>query len=384
MLQCNRLLGGWETVTALCSCVEVWWAVMTVDEMVVRAGRPVLAVTGAGGFVGQRVVAQAVAAGLPVIALLRTGHEAAALRKTGADVRVGSLDDAATLVANLRGASVLIHLAYDMRASGGRNLETFRSVMAAAGKAGVARIVHASSAVVYDAWPDGRIDEDALIGEAVEGTYRAAKIEMERWLMGSGFQAAILQPTIVYGPGSALWTDGPVAALRRGDVVLPDPVGNCPAVHVDDLAEAAVRAAVVPGLIRRRFLISGDEALTWQQFWAGYADIAGKGQVRLAPREMLAARLRPVAPRAVAKGPSTAAKVSALARRLLGRRRFEAVLRRVSDLRKASAVTYPDSSMLTLYSGMPDVAIARARDELGFVPRMRFGEALAQIRAQSR
>lgn len=346
---------------------------------------PTVAITGAGGFVGRCVVGAALSAGLKVRALLRTRHGAAELRRAGADVRIVSLEDSKALADALGGASVLIHLAYDMRASGARNLATFHAVMEAAGQAGIKRIVQASSAVVYDDWPNGAIDEDSAIGDAPEGSYRWAKIVMEKWLMSSSFSVAILQPTIVYGPGSALWTDGPMAALRRGDVVLPEPAGFCAALFVDDLATAVVRAAVVPELGRRRFLISGDEMLSWRDFWEGYARLVGKGGVRTAPAAQLAARLGPAAePGSIAPGPSAAARVSAGLRRLLGRRRFEALRSRLAGLRRSSSATYPDRGALQLYSGRAEVSIRRAQEELDFAPKVRFVEGLARIQAQYR
>lgn len=356
---------------------------MTIAELFERAGRPRIAVTGAGGFVGRRVVAAAVAAGIPVVALLRSGHDAAALRSAGAEVRIGNFTDRESISGALRDVDVLVHLAYDVRATGQVNLALLQAVLAAALHRGLRRIVHASSAVVYDGWPDGPMDEDSAIGAAPEGSYRWAKIAMETLLLDAPMEVAILQPTIVYGPGSPLWTDGPIAMLRRGDVVLPEPSGTCPALHVDDLADAVLRAALVPLVGRRRFLVSGSETLTWETFWRGLAGVAGKGNVLLRPQAELSARLGPAkAPSGPAR-PSAAARVSAVLRRLLGRHRFEALRDALLRLKAPPGPAYPDRGSLALFSGRPEVSIERAGRELGFVPRVRFAEGLAQIRAKS-
>ena len=58
----------------------------------------------------------------------------------------------------------------------------FDALLAAAGRAGVGRIVHASSIVVYDDWPggdaEGRIDEDSPRHGTPASGYRAAKLAM--------------------------------------------------------------------------------------------------------------------------------------------------------------------------------------------------------------
>lgn len=349
------------------------------------AGRPVV-VTGAGGFIGRRLTERLCAAGAPVTVLLRSGHEAAALTRLGA--RVVRCDLGAVPAAALTGAAVLFHFAHDMRAGAAQNLRAFAALLAAAERAGIGRIVHASSVVVYDDWPEGAIDEDAPIGQgpgrAGDGDYRRAKIAMEARLMAGPLPAAILQPTIVYGPGSALWTDAPLAALRGGGVVLPDPAGICPAVHVDDVVQAALRAAGLADLGQERFLISGGDRITWRDFYLGYAGILGRGLVQGAPLAALEARLGPAPAGPVRAGPGPAARLSAVLRRLIGRRRFESLLARLRDLRGAPGPVWPGRAMLALYAANPAVSVARARARLGYVPAVSFAGGLAGIRAQSR
>jgi nucleoside-diphosphate-sugar epimerase len=218
----------------------------------------------------------------------------------------------------------------------------------------------------------------------VGGPYRQAKIAMERRLIAGPLPAVILQPTIVYGPGSALWTDRPLAALRRGGVVLPDPPGLCPAVHGADVAGAALAALALPDPGRERFLISGPDRMTWADFYRGYAGLLGQGEVRLEPLADLAARLGPApVPGAAPSGPSAAARISAALRRVLGSRRFDRLLARLAD-RRGPAVTWPDRAALALYAARGDIDTSAARDRLGFTPRLSFAQGLETIRAQYR
>ncbi len=275
----------------------------------------------------------------------------------------------------LKDRDTLFHFAYDVRAPGSDNLAAFRSLTRAAADAGIGRIVHASSAVVYDTWPAGPITLATPITPGQGGDYRRTKAAMEQALIDGPIPAAILQPTIVYGPGSALWTDAPIRALRAGGIVLPDPPGLCPAIHVDDVVEAAIRAALLPDLGRERFLLSGPDRMTWADFYGGYATHIGTGQVILRPHAELAARLGPPTETAP-KGPSAAARISAALRRALGSRRFDALLTRI---RPPSGPVFPDRSALALYSASPVIDLAGTEDRLGFAPCIEFAQGLATL-----
>ncbi len=344
-----------------------------------------IALTGAGGFIGRHVLSALVADGARVTAILRGGHDRAAIERTGAAVVIAPLTDPARTAGALAGHDTVCHFAYDVRAPGEANVAALALLTRAAAAAGVARLVHASSVVVYDDWPNGALTEAAPAGSAGGGAYRQAKIAMERMLADGPMPAIILQPTIVYGPGSALWTDKPMAALGRGTVVLPDPPGLCPAVHAADVAEATVLAVALadPGRCER-FLISGPDMITWADLFRGYARMLGTGEVRLEPHSALLDRLGP-APAATAgsSGPSAAARISAALRTAVGSRRFDRIMARLGSAR-GPAVTWPDRSALSLYSARPVILPEAARNRLGFVARLSFAQGLETIRAQSR
>ncbi len=334
-------------------------------------------VTGASGFVGQRLVPALLENGARVTALLRSRHGAKALERIGAKIVIGALDDQRGMEAALQGQSMLFHLAYDMRAPASTSLAAFTSLMAAAKTADIGRIVHASSIVVYDDWPGSDLTEGSSIARAGGTPYRQAKMAMEQTLMASDIPAAILQPTLIYGPGSALWTDRLADWLTTGTVVLPTPEGHCNAVFVDDLVQAMLRAAVLEGLGQERFIISGAEPATWSGLMEGYAQAIGTGAIRAEPLEALQSRLPPDVPQDMPDRPPLAAQVSATARQILGRDRFEALVRSAKRRLVRRHEIWPDRYMLDLFTTTGTCRIDNARSRLGYVPEYDLAKGLA-------
>lgn len=333
-------------------------------------------VTGATGFIGRRLTAALVDAGAEVGVLTRSRPGLADLPK-GVRPVIGGMGDAVALTQALAGADVLFNLAYDVRATAAENLAGFDRLILAAEAAGVGRIVHLSSIVVHDAWPAADCTEAGTMDRPGGSAYRQAKIAMERRLMAGPLPAAILQPTIVYGSGSALWTDGFAAALLAGGVVLPEPEGLCNGVFVDDVVQACLSAAALPDLGRERFVISGPEPFAWSALLGGYARILGRGEVIRVPLAELRARLGPKPDESADLSPSAAARVSALLRRLIGHRRFEALVGAVRRRLRKDARLEPDHHLLEEFTGVGTCRIDHARARLGYAPAYDLDRGLA-------
>jgi nucleoside-diphosphate-sugar epimerase len=331
------------------------------------AGRRVF-VTGATGFIGHRLVGALTRAGAEVTILTRSRSSLAGLPQPVRS-RIGSMTDPKAMGKVLQGQEIVFNLAYDVRASAAENLAAFDVLLAAAAKAGVKRIVHTSSIVVYDAWPEADCTEDGTMDRPGGSPYRRAKIEIERRLMAGPLPAAILQPTIVWGPGSSLWTDGFARALLAGGVVIPEPEGICNGVFVDDVVQACMRAARLPDLGRERFVISGPAPFPWSALVDGYAALLGTSGATRVPADEIARTLGP-APDAdgADHGPSPAARISAVGRKVLGHRRFEALVAFAKSKLARGGVLYPNHHLFEEYMGRGLCRIDHARDRLGYAP----------------
>lgn len=216
-------------------------------------------VTGAGGFVGRRVVVALEAAGRTVIA----GHR----RPPPGSVHVDVLDPA-TLAAALPGVDTVVNAAVGDPRDTRVIVEGTRNTLAAARAAGVRRFIQLSSVAVYGA-AHGRVDEDAPT-DRPHGAYGAAKRAAEDACRAAGdaLTIAILRPSLIYGPRSMQWTVPYLDRLRAGRWPALGTAGEGKAnlVHVDDLAGFIVHLATSTLPITGTFNVNGADVPTWNDY----------------------------------------------------------------------------------------------------------------------
>jgi len=158
-------------------------------------------VTGAAGFIGSHLCARLVAAGHDVVGIDRVAdHQGGDGR---AHVRADLRSDRAAR--SLRGADAVLHLAGRPGVRGralapyvADNVEATRALLAACRRAGVGRLVHASSSAVYAPAP-GPTAEGAPL--APRSAYGRTKLAAERLCAASGLDVVGLRYFTVYGPG---------------------------------------------------------------------------------------------------------------------------------------------------------------------------------------
>ena len=233
-----------------------------------------VAVTGAGGLVGRRLVA--------VLAEDAEVDRVLALdvvrQRVPAGVAVGTADVRDPAIGDqLEGIDVLVHLAFqldplrDEAAMRTVNVDGTRTTLQAAVDAGVRRLVVASSASVYGAHPDNDVPltESSPRRPPSEFSYARHKGEVEDWLWGwagglpDEVTVTVLRPAIVAGPGVDNFITRQLELPR-----MPTVRGHRPplqVVHVEDVVEAFRLAATtdMPGAynVAAPGWLSWDEAL---------------------------------------------------------------------------------------------------------------------------
>ncbi len=209
-----------------------------------------VAVTGAEGFIGRRLIDRLVddASVARVIALDvadPSGPARPKLERRRADVR----DPA--IASDLQGVDVVVHLAFvldpsrDETAMHAVNVGGTRTVLQAARDAGVRKVVYVSSATVYGAHPDNPlpITEDRPLRPNTPFNYAEHKAEIERWLWPwvaeqDDLVVTVLRPSIVAGPGVSNFISRQLDAPRFNAIRGHKPPIQF--VHVDDVASAIV------------------------------------------------------------------------------------------------------------------------------------------------
>lgn len=368
----ERLLQPWETPLAG-ACLR---------------GRKVL-VAGATGFIGARLVEELAGAGAEVTAVVRNFRRAGRIARFAVNLRQQDFCRPADAAALVEGHEVAFNLAYDVRRSGDENLSAYQALANACAQAGVKRFVQASSIVVYDGWPKDPLTEGSAKSPSGH-EYKRAKRLMELDLLArtaaGEFEAVILQPTIVYGPFSTLWTDDLVERLQAGGVALPEE-GVCNGVYVDDVVQALLAAACAPDVDGESFIVSGPAPFRWLDLVRGYASAAG-GEVRAEPKTDASA-MRAAGPLqrmlsdplSLASSPA-ARRVLALVRDRLGSDRMERLRDRVTVAR-GSTVSRPAQVEPALYLTRATCSIEKLTATLG-PPRTSPAEGIALTQAYIR
>jgi len=348
------------------------------------SGLHAVAVTGANGFIGSRMVKLLASEG--VVRDIRNLTRRRFKQNNALCVR---LDDERQLREALLGCQAVVHCAFDFHDLK-INLEIARNLARICAETNT-RLVHLSSWVVYGTPPDGELDENAK-ADVGGDDYKDVKIAIERSLLRStreaGLDLVILQPTIVYGPFSSAWTDTPVRQLMTGIVVLPNGgQGLCNAVYVDDVCQAAISALKGNPPKQKRFLISGPHPVQWCDFFGAYQAILGLQSLRLAPpepRTNCTNREGLSTERPHSFPTSLRSELIRIGKGLLGqhfdvqsRTRINMVLARLRQHINGQVVHMPTGSTLALYTAKCRVSSALARSEIGYVPRFDLAEGMA-------
>ncbi|MDO5712607.1 MAG: NAD(P)H-binding protein [Micrococcales bacterium] len=185
------------------------------------APTPIVVVTGANGLVGSRVCEKLVAAGASVRAVVR--RKGSAPQLAGVEEVVGDFGDAEFARFVVQGVTAVVTTVHPM----GSDEQTQRRVAVqgtpviarAAHDAGVTRLVHLSTAAVYDRSPTtGDVDElSQLVSDDTDDVYAITKRDTDAALAEvDGLTTILLRPPAILGSGeSSVWNSLRPAAIRE-------------------------------------------------------------------------------------------------------------------------------------------------------------------------
>jgi nucleoside-diphosphate-sugar epimerase len=232
-------------------------------------------ITGGTGFVGAHLARRLLDRGHRVTSLDKNpGLFDEELRSKGAVLLTGSVTDSEDLSRSMAGADLVYHLAspfgdilqpdaayWDIEVNG------TRKVLEAASANGVRRVVHCSTQGVHGIISDPPGDEDSPI--APRDYYCYSKAEGEkvcREFIEQGMDIVIVRPTSVYGPGD---TRGWLKLYRMVSSGWFLMIGNGATlnhpVYVENLVDLFELCGTTPGAKGRTYLAGDDQPVTLNQ-----------------------------------------------------------------------------------------------------------------------
>ena len=234
-----------------------------------------IAVIGASGRIGRRVVAGLAAGGRRpgLVAIGRTPARMPDL-PPGVDRAFADCTDRAALSAALAGARIVVSCVH----------ARFAGAVLAALPAGAGRVVLLGSTRCFTRFPDRAADEV----RAAEAALRASPVP-----------GLILHPTMIYGGDGENNVQRIAALIRRfGILALPDGGRSLlQPIHAADVAASVVAAAPLEG-VRGAMVLAGPEAVTQAEFARAIARAIGR-RVLILPAPMAVMRVAAAMTRAI-------------------------------------------------------------------------------------
>jgi nucleoside-diphosphate-sugar epimerase len=284
----------------------------------------------------------------------------ATLQEAGIPFAALDLTDARGVAHALAGAEVVVHAAALSSPWGAAaafhaaNVVASENVARACVGAGVPRLVHVSTPGIYhDGNPHRGIREDHPLPSRAVNHYAASKREAERRVSdvcgAGGVSVMVLRPRAIFGPGDTAILPRIADALRRGRLRrIGDGTCMVDMSYIDNVVDAVLLAADAPARAdSRAYNISNGEPVRIWEVIDGLADALGV--------------------------PRPAARIGRRQAHLLAGL-LEAAYRAFAPGREPPLMRYG----VDLLSIDMTLDITRARDELGYRPRIPMDEGLAR------
>ena len=255
-----------------------------------------IVVTGATGFIGQRLVRRLLDEGHRVVAFVlpNDATDPSWNEDSGVEVRRGDITMRHTVRQALRDAKTVFHLAAVVGDWGTEELHRrvtvngTKTVLEECARVG-ARAVLTSSVVVYGHRIGREICDETRPFGAPMGPYSRSKQQQELVARDiearTGLKLTIVRPCNVYGPASPPWVDMLVETLKRRDPSLVGRGDGCAGLtYVDNVVDVLVRVAQRPGSIGRVYNANDDHGVTWSRYFHDIAELCGAAKPKSVPR----------------------------------------------------------------------------------------------------
>ena len=249
-----------------------------------HASLPRIAIAGATGYIGGRLVPRLLDVGYPVRCLARSPGKLQGrvwANSPGLEIRGTDLDQIDSIATNLDGCEDAFYLVHSMTSAGAGYSERDRCLAsnfaAAARRAGVARIIYL-----------GGLGETG----ADLSQHLASRREVESALASTGVPVTVLRAAMIIGSGSASFEIMRYLVERLPIMVTPKWVSTpCQPIAVRNVIGYLIGVLVVPETIGSVFDIGGPDVLCYRDIMRVMADELGLRRRWIIPVPVLTPRL---------------------------------------------------------------------------------------------
>jgi nucleoside-diphosphate-sugar epimerase len=242
-------------------------------------------ITGGNGFLGRRLVSELLEGGHRVRVLALPTEDTSWLEDRDVKVFRGDLTSPGSLKAPVHNAECVFHLAAmigawsPMRDYYAVNVTATESVCRAALAARVHRLIHISSAMVYNMAIGRPVTEDDPLRPLNE-PYSVTKAEgdklVQRMIARDNLPAVIIRPATLFGPGDCLNFGRIAERVSSGKNILVGSGNNAvPLVYVTDVVQGLLLAMHTEQAVGQIYNIGSDEVISQRALFRSVAHDLG-------------------------------------------------------------------------------------------------------------
>ena len=250
-----------------------------------------LLITGGNGFVGRNLIVALQERGDSTRVLALPSEDTTWLEKRGVKIFRGDVCQPDTLIAPMRGVDGVFHLAAmtgvwrPMRDYYAVNVNGTGKVCREALRAGVSRIIHISSVMVYNTAIGRPVTEDDPL-DPLDEPYCKTKAEgdklVQRMIIEDHLPAVIIRSAIIFGPGDSPNFGRVTDRARTGKSIIIGSGNNAvPLVYITDLVQGLLLAMDSEHAMGQAYNISNDRPISQKEFLSSIAQEIGAPAPRM-------------------------------------------------------------------------------------------------------